>query len=357
MGKMHIMDNNMMNVSQLTGIRQLGFSKREVPDLSDDDEVLLKIEAVGICGSDIHYYNEGNIGSQVVDYPFVVGHESAATVVKTGALVNHVKPGDRVAIEPTLWCGHCEQCQSGRRHTCLNQRFLGCPGQIEGVLKEYAVLPAKCCFPIKDDMPFDLAVFAEPLSIGIYAVKLSKENIKNANIAILGAGPIGQSVLATCFKAGAANIFVTDKLDYRLELAKKMGATWTGNADNPDFLSELQDSTNMSIDIVFECCGKQEADDQAVEILKPGGKLMMIGIPDVDRISFTIDKMRRKEICFQNVRRQNECFQDAIDMIGADRDYFKQLITHHFKFNEVKQGFDMVLNYNDQVMKAIVNLQ
>ncbi len=346
-----------MKVSALTGIQQFDFLHREIPALNNADDVLLKIESVGICGSDIHYYNEGNIGSQVVEYPFVVGHESAATVIKTGDGVTRVKPGDRVAIEPTLWCGECEQCQGNRKHTCLNQRFLGCPGQIEGVLKEYALLPEKCCFPVQDDMPFELAVFAEPLSIGIYAVKLSGIDIADTNIAILGAGPIGQSVLATCHLAGANNITITDKLDYRLNIASKMGASTLFNADKNDIDAKLQKHCRNTMDIVFECCGKQEAVDQAVEILKPGGKLMMIGIPDVERISFQIDKMRRKEICFQNVRRQNECFQDAIDLIESDRDYFKQLITHHFKFDDVKKGFDLVLNYGDNVMKAIVDIQ
>jgi L-iditol 2-dehydrogenase len=345
-----------MKVSVLSGIRQLGFISREKPSIVNTDDVLLKIESVGICGSDIHYYNEGNIGSQIVEYPFVVGHESAATVVETGSEVKLIKPGDKVAIEPTLWCGECEQCLQGRKHTCLNQRFLGCPGQIEGVLKEYAVLPEKCCFPIDKDMPFDLAVFAEPLSVGIYASKLSGVDIKNANIAILGAGPIGQSVLAKCYLDGARDITVTDKLDYRLDIASKMGAKKVCNANAS---SELlpQFNANSQMDVVFECCGEQDAVDQAIELLKPGGKLMMVGIPAVDRISFQIDKMRRKEICFQNVRRQNECFQEAIDLIESDKNYFTQLITHHFTFDEVKMGFDLVLNYEDNVMKAIVNIQ
>ncbi|MBN2818684.1 MAG: alcohol dehydrogenase catalytic domain-containing protein [Bacteroidales bacterium] len=344
-----------MRVAELTGIRELAFSEKEKPKIVHPDEVLMKIEAVGICGSDIHYYNEGNIGSQVIKYPFVIGHESAATVVEVGDKVRSVKPGDKVAIEPTLWCGECEQCKNNRRHTCLNQKFLGCPGQIEGVLKEYAVLPEKCCFPVSDDMPFDLAVFAEPLSVGIYAVKLSGIDIQNANIAVLGAGPIGQSVLSTCVKAGAKNIFVTDRLDYRLDVANKMGAKWLGNTDNAS-LTQVMKMT-CEFDVVFECCGKQDAVDQAVEILKPGGKLMLIGIPDVDRISLLIDKMRRKELCFQNVRRQNECFQNAIDMINDDRAYFQRLITHHFQFENTKVGFDLVLNYADNVMKAIVNVQ
>lgn len=345
-----------MKVSVLTGIRQLGFIEREAPTILNADDVLIRIDAVGICGSDIHYYTEGNIGSQVVQYPFVIGHEAAGTVVGTGVDVKSVITGDRIAIEPTLWCGYCEQCLSGRKHTCMNQKFLGCPGQIEGALKEYIVLPEKCCFQVKNDMPFGLAVFAEPLSIGIYAMHLSGFDIPKAKIAILGAGPIGQSVLAACIKSGAKNVFVSDKLDYRLGIAARLGATYTANASEKAYTESVTGQFGSGFNVVFECCGKQEAVDLSTDLLKPGGKLMMVGIPEVERISLQIDKGRRKEICFQNVRRQNESFHEAIELIESDRSYFSPLITHHLPFAEAKNGFDMVASYSDNVMKAIITI-
>lgn len=338
----------------LKGIRDLDIIELPNPIIKNEDEVLIRIKAVGICGSDIHYYNEGNIGSQVVQYPWSVGHEAAGEIVEVGNLVKNLKAGDKVAIEPTIWCGHCEQCLNDRKHTCLNQKFLGCPGQIEGCMSEYFILPERCCFKISSDITYSLAVYAEPLSIGIYATELYGKSLKNKSIGILGAGPIGQSVLAACIKAGANNIFITDLLDERLNIAGTTGAGWTGNPNKTDIVSEITRVKPEMLDVVFECCGKQEAVDQAVELMKPGGYVMMVGIPDVDHISLKIDLMRRREITFKNVRRQNECFQKAIDMIESDPEFFKTFITHTFKINDAKQGFELVREYRDNVLKAIV---
>lgn len=351
------MDKNktlLMKAAALTGIRELEIIEKNIPVIRKSDDVLIRIKSVGVCGSDIHYYNEGNIGSQIVKYPWVVGHEAAGEVVSVGEGVNSLKPGDRIAIEPTIWCGECEQCKQGRKHTCVNQRFLGCPGQIEGCVSDFFIMPERCCFKVSAKMPYELAVFAEPLSIGIYALELYNKNITDSKIGILGAGPIGQSVLAACIKSKAKSIYVTDKLDYRNDLAKKMGAVWTGNPDKKDIVEEIRQLEPNSLDVVFECCGKQEAVDQAIELLKPGGTLMMVGIPEEDRISVKMDLMRRKEICFQNVRRQNECFFKAIQMIDSEPEYFQNLITHKFKLKDALQGFELVRKYRDDVMKVVI---
>lgn len=343
-----------MKALALAGIRKLEFIEKSKPEIQNPDDVLIRVRSVGICGSDIHYYNEGNIGSQIVEYPWIVGHEAAGDIAAVGHAVKSLKPGDRIALEPTIWCGTCEQCLQDRKHTCLNQRFLGCPGQIEGCTSEFYILPERCCFKVPDELSYELAVFAEPLSIGIYATELYGLDLSDKKIGILGAGPIGQSVLAASVKAGAKNIFVTDKLKERQELSVKMGASWTGNPDIDDVVGLVEEIEPQLLDVVFECCGKQEAVDQAVNLLKPGGRLMMIGIPEVDRISVIIDQMRRKEISFQNVRRQNECFQKAIDMIAADPEYFQNLITHKFTLSNASVGYELVRLYQDGVMKAVV---
>lgn len=343
-----------MKALALSGIRQLKLVDKEKPSLQNEDDVLVRIRSVGICGSDIHYYNEGNIGSQIVEYPWIVGHEASGDVVAVGAAVRQVVVGDRIAIEPTLWCGECEQCLQGRKHTCLNQRFLGCPGQMEGCTSEYFVLPEKCCFKVAAHLSYELAVFAEPLSVGVYAVEMYDLDLEDKNVGILGAGPIGQSVLASVVKKNGANIFVSDKINGRLDLARKMGATWTGNPDQGNVVEDVKMVEPQLLDVVFECCGKQETVDQAIDLLKPGGTLLMIGIPEVDRISFKIDQMRRKEIRFLNVRRQNECFQKAIDLIESDPVYFQNLITHKFKLDSAFEGYELVRQYKDSVLKAVI---
>jgi len=344
-----------MKAMVLTGIRQMEL--REVPDpvIQKPNDVLLKLATVGVCGSDVHYYATGRIGIQVVKYPFTVGHECSAVVVKTGPAVKNIKIGDRVAVEPAMPCWECDQCKVGRPHTCRKLRFLGCPGQAEGCLSEFIVMPEECCFPVPASMSFDRAALVEPLSIGYYGVKQSLP-MPGAAIGILGAGPIGLSVLLPARAQGARKIYVTDKIDSRLASAKKAGADWTGNVDRQDIVAEITQAEPLLLDVVFECCGEQSAIDQAVDLLKPGGKLLMIGIPTVDRIAFTIDKARRKELCIQNVRRQNHCVQPALDLLTSGKINADFMITHHFPFNRTPEAFDLVEHYRDGVVKAVINM-
>jgi L-iditol 2-dehydrogenase len=344
-----------MKSMMLTGIRQMEMKNVPDPMIVNDTDVLIRMERLGICGSDVHYYTTGRIGSQVVEYPFPVGHEGAGTIVKTGSAISQVKPGDRVFIDPAMFCGICDQCLAGRRHTCRNTKFLGCPGQSNGSLSEYIIMPEACCYPIPDHVSFDEAAFAEPLSIGVYAVKLYGMSLKGKKIGILGSGPIGMSVLIASLAEGAERVYITDKIDRRLEIAKKSGASWTGNPDQEDIVKAIMDRESLALDAVFECCGQQEAMDQAVQLLKPGGKLMIVGIPEFDHWSFSTDMIRRKELCLQNVRRQNECVQLTLDMIADGRTRIKHLITHHFSFENTKEGFDMVAGYKDGVMKAMID--
>jgi len=339
----------------LTGLRAVELREEAMPRLQSDRDVLLRVNVVGVCGSDVHYYKSGRIGSQVVQYPFRVGHEFAATVAEAGPAVRRVRPGDRVAVDPAVACGRCDQCRAGRRHTCRTLRFLGCPGQVEGCLCEYVVMPAECCYPIKAATTFEQAALAEPLSIGVYALKLAGLR-RGANIAILGSGPIGLSVLLPALKQGAAGVFVTDKIDARLAAAQRAGATWGGNPNRQDVVAAVAAAQPLLLDAVFECCGQQDALDQAAELLKPGGKLMLVGIPEVDRISFSIDKLRRKELCVQNVRRQNECVQPALDLVekgGANVDF---MATHRFPLEKTAEAFELVAAYADGVVKAMIRI-
>jgi len=338
----------------LTGIRQMKMGDVPTPAIVHDTDVLIRMTRVGVCGSDVHYYTEGKIGSQVVQYPFTVGHEGAGIVEKVGAAVKRLKAGDRIAVEPAMSCGQCDQCRLGRPHTCRKLKFLGCPKQAEGCLSEYLVMPDACCFPIPDAMSFDQAAISEPLAIGVYAVKRSIP-MQGATVGILGSGPIGLSVLLPARAQGARSIYVTDKIDARLALARQAGADWVGNPDARNIVADITKLEPAQLDVVFECCGKQEALDQAIELLKPGGKLMLVGIPPtIERVTFKIDELRRKEIGIQNVRRQNHCVQPALDMI-ARRDFdVDVMVTHRFPFERTQEAFDLVAGYRDGVVKAMI---
>ncbi len=342
-----------MKAACLTGIRKIEIQDVPPPSIQSDTDVLLHVNAVGICGSDLQYYGTGKIGTDVVKFPFIIGHECVAEVVKTGEDVQKVKPGDRVVVDPAVTCGICDQCIQGRRNTCRNLLFLGCPGQMEGSLAEFIVMPEANCFPLGEGVDTRSAILAEPLSIGIYSICLLRKS-PISSMAILGSGPIGLSVGLAAWDKGISEIFMTDKIDARLEAARKAGAVWTGNPDHSEIAASIHEVKPEGLDAVFECCGDQEALDQAVELLRPGGTLVIVGIPETDLITFDAHKLRRKEIAVQNVRRQNGCIPHAIDHIGRRMTDLDFMVTHSFSLKETQEAFDLVENYRDSVIKALV---
>jgi len=344
-----------MKAMMLTGIRQM--EMREVPEpvIEDQGDVLIRMSVVGVCGSDIHYYTKGKIGSQVVNYPFTVGHEGAGVVVETGSSVKRVKPGDVVAIEPAISCHECDQCLAGRPHTCRKLRFLGCPGQAEGCLSEFIVMPEECCYPLPAGLNADHGSLSEPLSIGIYSLTHAGD-LKYSRIAILGFGPIGLSVYLAAMADGAHNIFVTDKIDERLKIADREGAAYTGNPLRDKITEQIKSKVPPGLDIVFECCGQQEALDQAVQMLKPGGRLIIVGIPETEKWTLSVDDTRRKEISVFFVRREVDCVEKALDLIKSGKINSDNMITHRFPFKKTREAFDLVAAYRDGVMKAMIDI-
>ncbi len=345
-----------MYAMMLTGIREMEIQEVSDPSIQNPKDVLIQMTNVGICGSDIHYYTTGKIGKkQVVQYPFRVGHEGAGIVLEIGSQVSQVKPGDRIAIDPSMPCWECDQCLAGRHHTCRNLKFLGNPGQAEGCLCEYIVIPESSCYVLDDRLSFNHAVISEPLAIGVYAVQQAGA-IKGKDIGILGAGPIGESVLGAAKLQQPNSISVTDKIDDRLNFALNKGANWTGNPDTVDIVSAIYEDNPLGLDVVFECCGDQDAMDQAVSLLKPGGTVMIVGIPEFDRWSFDVDKLRHKEITLINIRRQVDCVRPALDLIAEGKIQVDDWVTHRYPLKKAREGFDVVADYKDGVMKTIIDI-
>lgn len=345
-----------MKAAVLTGIRSIEIREVPEPAMRGGDDVLLSVNVVGVCGSDMHYYRTGRIGQQVVKFPWLVGHEAAGTVLKVGPGAGDLRPGQRVAIEPLVACGRCDQCLAGRRHTCRKQVFLGVPDQLAGCLAERLVMPGRCCLPIPDGMTMDQAALVEPFAIGLYAQRRFGRP-KGQNIAILGSGPIGLCVLSVLKAAGPCKVYVTDLLDGRLSVAARCGADWTLNAAGRDAVAAIGDLCPLGVDCVFECAGKQETLDQAARLLTPGGTLVMVGIPAGDRVSFDMNYLRRRELTLLNIRRQNECVRPAIEMLAGGQVNLDALVTHRFRLDQAQQAFDLVADYRDGVVKAMIDVQ
>jgi len=345
-----------MKAAVLIGIGRIEVMDVPNPEIINDTDVLVRVKAVGVCGSDVHYYRTGRIGSLVVKSPFIMGHEMAGVVEQVGKGVTRVKTGQKVAIEPSVSCGTCDQCRIGRVNTCRNTLFLGTPEQMQGCLCEYVVMPEKCCFPVNDKTSFEQATLSEPLSIGIYTVERS-DPPRDANVAILGFGPIGISVLIAIRATNAidaGNIYITDRVHERLNYSKKFDVKWCGNPDTVNVVEKISEFEPLLLDIVYECSGSVDAMQQAVQLLKPGGLLVLVGIPETDDVIFPIHELRRKEITILNIRRQAHCTQKAIDLIEKKKIDVDWMITHKFSLEETQKAFDLVANYKDGVIKAFV---
>jgi L-iditol 2-dehydrogenase len=357
-----------MKAAYFTALRRVEILDAPEPKLDRPDAALVRIERVGICRSDLHYYLEGRIGDQVVQYPATVGHECSGTVVEIGAEVQNVRPGDRVAVEPAFSCGTCDQCRAGRWNTCRKVRFMGAPGEVPGAAAEYRVLRAENCFPVPPNMSLDEAALVEPLSIGLYAVRgagfqpaffdqpeQASQRLTPRTSVVLGTGPIGLSVILCAKALAPCKIYATDLLDCRLEAARRCGADWTGNAHS-GAMAQITQQEPLGVDVVFECCGDPACIDQGQRLLTPGGTLMMVGIPSTDEVSFNPHKMRRAELTFQAVRRQNACVAPAIKLVAEGRIDPSPLLTHHFPLERIGEAFELVAGYRDGVIKAMITL-
>ena len=344
-----------MKAASLTGIGQFEIRQVPEPKIVNPTDVLIRIKMVGVCGSDIHYFTTGRIGSQIIQFPFTVGHEAAGIVEQVGKKVARVKPGQRIAIDPAVYCGHCDQCRAGRENTCRELLFLGCPGQLAGALAEYLVLPENCCFPIADRTTFEQATLSEPLAIAVYAVERSHLPA-GASVAILGVGPIGMSVFHVLRTKKVGDVFVTDRIAERLEFAERLRPKWCGNPNRTDVVKAISKIEPWLMDAVFECSGDKAAYDHAIKLLKPGGTLALVGIPEFDEVAFPIHELRRKEITIINVRRQCRCTQKTIDLLERKKINLDAMVTHHFPLAETRQAFDLVAHYRDGVMKAMITV-
>jgi threonine dehydrogenase-like Zn-dependent dehydrogenase len=216
-------------------------------------------------------------------------------------------------------------------------------------------MPDECCYPTNGAITFQQAALCEPFSIGVYTVKRAGFQ-QGAKVAILGTGPIGLSVLLATQVQKAGKIYVTDKIDARLNAAQGAGADWAGNPDKIDIVSEILAVEPLGLDVVFECCGQQEALDQSFDLLQPGGLLVMVGTARQDTVSFSVDKFRRKELSIKYIRRQNHCVQSAMDIIGSRRANVDFMVTHRFGLEQTREAFDLVAEYGDGVIKAMIDV-
>ncbi|TCS78084.1 L-iditol 2-dehydrogenase [Muricomes intestini] len=326
----------------------------EVPQPAED-EVQVKIEYCGICGSDVHYYEYGRVGDYIVDGQFILGHEVAGTITKTGDHVTSLKIGDRVALEPGIPCGKCEFCKSGKYNLCPDVRFFATP-PIQGALQDYVVHPADMCFCLPDNVTTEEGALVEPLCVGLHACRQGKVE-PGKTVVILGAGCIGLVTLLSAKAFGASKVIVVDLFEKRLEFAKKLGADYTVNAKEQDTVKAVKSLLGKEgADIVFETAGAPKTIYQTSLLARAGGTVVLVGIAVESDLNYNFAQVMGKELTIKSVFRYCNLYPLALSAIANGTIDVKQIVTHRFMFDDVKEAFDCVIEDAENVVKGIIEL-
>ena len=314
-------------------------------------EVQVRIEAVGVCGSDLHAFTEGAVGSTPNVYPMVLGHEPAGRIVKTGVGVTGLAAGDRGALEPALYCYHCESCLSGRHNVCANIRFLSNPHH-PGFFRELVNLPVANFLPIPAGMSFNEAALAEPLAVAMHSLRLASIR-PGETVAVIGAGPIGLLTIAALRAAQAGRIWAVEPLAHRRDLARGIGAH---AAIEPGEAAEeiLSGTGQRGVDCAIDCAAGEHTTSQAIQLARSAGRVALTGIHSTPLVSMDGSAMRRKELTIFNVRRSNHETREALELLHAHAEWFRPLLTHTREIEHIDEAFALASQYRDGVGKMIV---
>jgi L-idonate 5-dehydrogenase len=329
-----------MKACVIYGARDIRFEDRQSAPLGDKS-VKVRVRAGGICGSDLHYFFEGRNGDFVIREPLIPGHEFAGEVEAVGAAVGRVKPGDRVAVNPSSPCGRCRYCRQGRENLCRRMVFLGSASKfphIQGGFREVFIVDEHNALPVAPSLPFTTAAFAEPLSVALHAVTRAG-NLFGRNVLITGAGPIGQLVLLAARRAGAARIAITDVVDEPLATARKLGADAAINVARR--AADLRDDAAAldGFEVIFECAGNAQALRSAFESAGPGATIVQVGILPAGDIPVLANIAMGRELEWRNVFRFCDEFSLAVDILDRGLIDVTPLLTATVPAAEAARGF------------------
>lgn len=297
-------------------------------------EALIRVRAVGVCGSDLHWYNEAGIGDARLHHPLILGHEFA------GVIADGPRRGQRVAVDPAIACGQCEWCHAGHPNLCPHTRFAGHARQ-DGALREYMAWPEHALFPLPDEIDDAGGAMLEPLGVAIHTVDLAHPK-PGMHVGVFGCGAIGLLTLQVARLAGATRLFATDRLSHRLDAARELGATDAipaGDEGHPESRAILAATHGRGLDVAFECAGNQDAVDAAFDAVRIGGSVILCGIPAEDRTSFIASVARRKGLTIKMVRRMKHVYPRAIELVRSGRVNVHALITHRYTLDRAAEAF------------------
>jgi L-iditol 2-dehydrogenase len=317
-------------------------------------ELLLDVQAVGICGSDLHTFLNGEIGGVAAQNPLILGHEAAGRVAALGpGTEDRFQIGQPVAIDPGLPCGECERCLAGDPNLCLHLQFIGLWPR-HGALRTQMVHPAKQTIPLPPGIDPVAGALLEPLGVALHAITLAKIQV-NDDVLITGCGAIGLIILQLARLSGAKRIFVSDQHPWRLELARRFGADMVVQAGTEDIVSAVRTATGgRGVDVAIESAWVKDTADQCAEAARNGGRLVIVGIPAEDVITLRAATARRKGLTIRMSRRMKHIYPPAIDLTLAGRVDLASLATHRFSLAQSQVAFETAAFYRDGVVRAMV---
>lgn len=343
-----------MKTAVMTDIKKVRIEEREKP-VPKEGEVLVKVEYVGICGSDLHYYESGRIGNFIVEPPFVLGHEAGGTVVEVGSGVTHLKAGDRVALEPGKTCGHCEHCKAGKYNLCEDVIFFATP-PVDGVFQEYVAHEAGLCFKLPDNVSTLEGALVEPLSVGLHAAMQGGAHIGQTAV-VTGAGCIGLVSLLALKAMGVSRVIVVDVIEKRLQKAKELGADYVINGKEQDTVAEIKRLTEgKGCDLSIETAGTQITASQLIQASKKGATIVFVGYSASGEMTLPIGMALDKELSFKTVFRYRNIYPMAIEAIAAGKIRIKDIVTDYFELDDIQHAMDACVENKAEIVKGVIRI-
>lgn len=343
-----------MKTAVMTGLQKVEIQEREIPS-PKKDEVLVKVEYVGICGSDLHYYESGQIGDFVVEPPFVLGHEAGGTVVEVGADVTDLKVGDRVAMEPGKTCGTCEFCKQGKYNLCKDVIFFATP-PVDGVFQEYVAHEAGLCFKLPENVSTMEGALIEPLAVGIHAANQGGAHLGQTAV-VTGAGCIGLVSLLSLRAMGVSKIIVVDVMERRLQKALELGADAVINGKEEDAVSRIMEITEgRGFDLGIETAGSQITASQLTKGAKKGATIVFVGYSASGEMTLPIGTALDKELTFKTVFRYRNIYPMAIEAVAMGRIPIKEIVTHYFELNDIQNALDSCVQNKADIVKGVIKV-
>ena len=349
--------SSQMLAALLHGPRDLRVERVAHPGPPGRGEVLLRVKVTGICGSDLHSYQDARIGDTPIQGPLILGHEFSGLIEAVGpdSLDGHfdpLRPGTRVAVDPAQPCGRCEFCEKGHPNLCRRLHFCGNYPD-GGSLCEWMHMPAHSCFPVPDSVDDESAALLEPLGVAVHAVDLAKIKVASS-VAILGAGPIGLLLLQLAKLSGASPIFVTDMLPWRLAVAGKYGGVPI-RCDESDPVARIQKETHgRGVDVTIEAAWADHSVAQATEMARLGGRVVLVGIPGDDHLAMKHSTARRKGLTIMMSRRMKHAYPRAIRLAEQGSVDLTGLVSHRFPLKKAAEAFALNSAYRDKVVKVMI---